>query len=75
MTMNDTHDHAGDEVGRYPLLLLRRHLPHWRAPIALPDVLVIEAVRPNCRVVPFDGLCAPATVPSVAPAVAPVTGV
>jgi tRNA threonylcarbamoyladenosine dehydratase len=59
---------AGFVSSEVALILLRRQFPHWRAPIALPDVLVIEAIRPNCRVVDFDELFSPATPSTASPA-------
>lgn len=44
---------AGFVSSEVTLILLRRHFPHWRRPIALPDVLVIEAVRPTFRIVHY----------------------
>jgi hypothetical protein len=35
------------------LVLLRDQCPSWRAPIALPQVLVCEALQPNHRVVDY----------------------
>jgi hypothetical protein len=58
---------AGFVSAEVTLILLRRHFPHWRRPIALPEILVIEAVRPSCRVVDFHDLFSPSVAPLVPP--------